>query len=415
MLALVDCNSFYASCEQVFRPDLRGKPVVVLSNNDGCIVARNRQAKALNIPDLQPYFKVAGLLRQQGVAVFSSNYELYGDLSARVMETLRDFSPELEVYSIDEAFLQLDGIPGDLWSYGRKMRQRVWRDVRIPVSVGIAPTKTLAKVANHIAKKEPQHRGCFHMINETQRRQALMRFDVGELWGVGRRLRQRLQALGIATAWDLANQPPKLLGKQFSVNLERTLRELNGEPCFEFDEQPAPKQQIFSTRTFGERIYELEPLQQAVSSYASRAMEKLRKQQMLVATVLVFIQTSRFDAINYSRSEVVKLAYPSNDTRQVVQALRPVVAKLFKQGLPFYKAGVGLIELVSENHQQQDLFRPQQSARSQQLMAVIDQVNTRQPKGVFLASDGVDKPWQMKRLRRSPAYTTRWEALPRVR
>lgn len=415
MLALVDCNAFYASCEQVFRPDLRGKPLVVLSNNDGCVVAANRQAKALNLPPFAPYFKVAGLLRQHGVNVFSSNYELYGDLSARVMETLREFSPDMEVYSIDEAFLDLEGIQGDLVEHGRSMRRSVWRDVRIPVSVGIAPTKTLAKVANHIAKGSPQHRGCFFIGSEVDRRQALKRFAVAEVWGVGRRLSQRLSALGIATAWDLARQPPKRLRQQFSVNLERTVRELNGEPCIEFDKQPQPKQQIFSTRSFGERIYTLDQLQQAVSSYASRAMEKLRKQDALVATVLVFIQTGRFDEINYSRSEVTKLPYPTNDTRIVVQQVRRVVAALFKEGLPYYKAGVGLVELVSSRYQQQDLFSSQQSARSQQLMAVVDQINTQQPQGVFLASDGIDKQWQMKRLRRSPAYTTRWDALPIIR
>ncbi len=415
MLALVDCNSFYASCEQVFRPDLRGRPVVVLSNNDGCIVARNRQAKALNIPDLQPYFKVAGLLRQHGVNVFSSNYELYGDLSARVMETLREFAPEMEVYSIDEAFLNLEGVQADLTDYGRTMRRRVWRDVRIPVSVGIAATKTLAKVANHVAKRSPHHHGSFAIESDAQRRQTLKQFTVGEIWGVGRRLSQRLQALGVVSAWDLSRQPPKRLRQQFSVNLERTVRELNGEPCIELDEQPQPKQQIFSTRSFGERIYQLEALQQAVSSYASRAMEKLRKQDALVATVLVFIQTSRFDAINYSRSEVIKLPHPTNDTRLVVQRLRRVVASLFKEDLPYNKAGVGLIELVSSQHQQQDLFNPQQPARSQQLMAVVDQINTYHPQRVFLASDGIDPQWQMKRLRCSPAYTTRWDALPKVR
>ncbi|MEH6473039.1 MAG: Y-family DNA polymerase [Halopseudomonas sp.] len=415
MLALVDCNSFYASCEQVFRPDLRGKPVVVVSNNDGCIVAANRQAKALNYPPFSPYFKVAGLLRHHGVTVFSSNYELYGDLSARVMETLREFSPDMEVYSIDEAFLSLDGIQGDLVEYGRTIRRRVWRDVRIPVSVGIAPTKTLAKIANHVAKRDPQYHGSFSIESEAQRRHALKQFAVGEVWGIGKRLSQRLQALGVTTAWDLARQPPKLLRLQFSINMERTLRELNGEPCIEFDEQPQPKQQIFSTRSFGERVYELESLQQAVSSYASRAMMKLRAQDALVATVLVFIQTSRFDAINYSRSEVIKLPQPTNDTRLVVQQLRRVVGSLFKEGLPYAKAGVGLIELISSQHQQQDLFSPQQSARSQALMAVIDQVNAQQPHGVFLASDGIDQQWRMTRQRCSPAYTTRWDALPTVR
>ena len=266
MLALVDCNAFYASCEQVFRPDLRGRPVVVLSNNDGCIVARNRQAKSLNIPDLQPYFKVAELLRRHKVAVFSSNYELYGDLSERVMATLGLFSPDIEVYSIDEAFLSLEGFTCDLVDYGREMRVKVWRDVRIPVSVGIAETKTLAKSANHVAQKMPEHRGVFSITQAQQRSRILSQFPVAEVWGVGRKLSRRLNDQGIITARDLARQSPRLMRNQYSINMERTIRELNGEACMGLDEQPSPKQQIFSTRSFGQRIYELPQLLEAVST-----------------------------------------------------------------------------------------------------------------------------------------------------
>ncbi len=415
MLALVDCNSFYASCEQVFRPDLRGRPVVVLSNNDGCIVARNRQAKALDIPDMQAYFKVADLLRRHQVAVFSSNYELYGDLSERVMTALRDFSPDMEVYSIDEAFLSLAGFDCDLTDYGQQMRKAVWRDVRIPVSVGIAATKTLAKVANHIAKKQPQYRGVFAIDTPQRREQALRQLPVGEIWGVGRRLSRRLNDQGIITAADLARQPQGLLRKQFSVTTARTARELNGKPCISLDEQPPPKQQIYSTRTFGERIYELAPLQEAVSCYAATAMQKLRAQESLVSTALVFIQTSRFDAIPYSRSSVVALPCATNDTRVVVQHLRQHVARLFKPGLPFYKAGVGLIELTAERHQQLDLLGDRQSTRSQQLMQTLDRVNDKLPHALFLASNGIQPGWRMKRARLSPAYTTCWDALPRVK
>ncbi|MEH6651099.1 MAG: Y-family DNA polymerase [Motiliproteus sp.] len=422
MLALVDCNSFYASCEQVFRPDLRGRPIVVLSNNDGCIVARNRQAKALGLPDFQAYFKVRQLLEQHRVTVFSSNYELYGDLSERVMSTLAEFAPELEQYSIDEAFISLEGVTDDLNDLGRQMRRRVWRDVRIPVSVGIASSKTLAKVANHVAKKDPQYRGVFTLNNNAnQRRSVLRQFPVAEIWGVGRRLSRRLNDQGIVSAWDLARQPAAIVQRQFGVVMARTVRELNGEPCLELEQQPPPKQQIFSSRSFGERIYQLEPLLEAVSSYASRAMTKLRTQQSLVSTALVMIQTSRFDEIHYSRSQVVQLPYPSNDTRLLLRLLRPAVTKIFKPGLPYYKAAVGLVELSPASHQQLDLLQPQQSTDSQQLMTLIDRINDKVPHGVFLASNGTpisaknSSGWQMNRGLLSPAYTTRWEQLPGVK
>jgi len=415
VFALVDCNSFYASCEQVFRPDLRGRPVVVLSNNDGCIVAANRQAKALNIPSFSPYFKVKGILSHHRVAVFSSNYELYGDLSQRVMDTLREFSPEMEIYSIDEAFIELEGMSGDLVDYGRQMRRRVWRDVRIPVSVGIAPTKTLAKIANHLAKKHRHLRGCAAIYNDSDRALALKQFPVDGVWGIGRRLSARLNALGVKTAWNLSQQQPRLLRKQFGVTMERTIRELNGEPCFKLDEQPPPKQQIFSTKSFGERIYELSELQEAVSCFASVAMEKLRGQSSLVSTALVFIQTSRFDENHYSRSQTVKLSHPTNDTRHLVQRLRTAVADIFKAGLPYSKAGVGLIEIISAEHQQLSLLNDQQSFKSQTLMDAVDAINQKMPQGIFLASNGTKQAWAMQRQRLSPAYTTRWEDLPVVK
>jgi DNA polymerase V len=415
VFALVDCNAFYASCEQVFRPDLRGRPVVVLSNNDGCIVAANRQAKALNFPPFSPYFKIEGLLRHHGVAVFSSNYELYGDLSQRVMDTLAEYSPDMEVYSIDEAFLGLEGFGGDLLDYGRQMRRRVWRNVRIPVSVGIARSKTLAKLANHLAKQQRDLRGCCAIYTERQRIAALKQFPCEGVWGVGRRLSARLRDQGVISAWDLARQQPALVRKQFGVTLERTLRELNGEACMGLDQQPQPKQQIFSTRTFGERIFELAALQEAVSSYASKAMEKLRGQDSLVVTALVFIQTSRFDDNYYARSRIVQLPHPTNDTRMLVAALRLAVAELFKAGLPYSKAGVGLIGIVSARQQQLSLISDPQSPRSLELMGVVDAINARVPRGVFLASDGIQRSWGMTRERLSPAYTTRWGDLPRVK
>lgn len=415
MLALVDCNSFYASCETVFRPDLRGRPIVVLSNNDGCIVARNRQAKALGIPGFGAYFKIAEQLQQHGVAVFSSNYELYGDLSQRVMSCLRTFAPEVEIYSIDEAFLSLEGFTGDLVAYGRAMRRTVWRHVRIPVSVGIAPTKTLAKVANHLAKGSPEYDGVCMLASAQQQQAALRRFPLGEVWGIGRRLETQLKELGLVSAWDLAHQPTGLLRKRFGVTMERTVRELRGVPCIELDQQPSPKQQIYSTRSFGARVYELAELQQAVSSYATRAMEKLRQQDSLTSAVQVFIQTSRYDQIHYTRSTCVALPYPTNDTRLVVQQLQRVLPGLFKPGLPYYKAGVGLLELSSAAHQQLDLLTEQQPPADHRLMETLDRINRRRPQSLFLARSGTHNNWAMKRLQKSPSYTTDWRQLPKVK
>jgi DNA polymerase V len=258
-------------------------------------------------------------------------------------------------------------------------------------------------------------RGCAAIYNQRDRIAALKQFPVNGVWGIGRRLSGRLNALGIKTAWNLSQQQPRLMRKQFGVTMERTIRELNGESCFKLDEQPPPKQQIFSTKSFGERIYELSELQEAVSSFASKAMEKLRGQKSLVSTALVFIQTSRFDELHYSRSQVVKLPHPTNDTRHLVQHIRKAVADIFTPGLPYNKAGVGLIEISSSDHQQLSLINDQQSFKSQQLMEAVDAINQKMPKSVFLASNGTKQVWCMQRNKLSPAYTTRWQDLPRVK
>ena len=388
---------------------------MVLSNNDGCIVARNRQAKALGIPGFGAYFKIAAQLQQHGVAVFSSNYELYGDLSQRVMNCLRAFSPEVEIYSIDEAFVGLEGFNCDLLEYGRAIRRDIWRRVRIPVSVGIAPTKTLAKLANQLAKQQRSLDGVCLLDTPYRQQAAMKQFPIASIWGVGRQLAKQLHELGLVTAWDLASQPPAQLGKRFSINMERTVRELRGDPCLNLDQQPPAKQQIYSTRSFGERVYDLEALQQAVSCYASRAMEKLRLQASLTARVQVFIQTSRYDQIYYSRSACIQLPYSTNDTRLVVQHLRETLPRLFKSGLPYYKAGVGLLELSDESNQQLDLLQQQQPLNGYRLMTALDRINQQYPGSLFLASNGIHRPWQMKRIRKSPSYTTRWKQLPVVK
>ena len=416
MFALVDCNSFYASCEQIFRPDLRGKPVVVLSNNDGCIVARSKEAKALGIPDLQAFFKLAGLLRQQGVHIFSSNYVLYGDISHRVMLTLQDFSPEIEVYSIDEMFLALENMPVDLKSYGRQIKARLWQEVRMPVGVGIAPTKTLAKLANHAAKKIAQTGGVCLLDTPDKWQWLQQRLPVTQVWGIGSRLGRRLNKQGIHTIYDLARADPKQLRRQFSVEVERTIEELNGQPAIPLAEQPAAKQQIFCTRSFGDKPTTLPPLLQAISAYAARACEKLRQQQHFTTVIQVFINTSPYEDAYYSRSKIVPLPYPTDDSRLIIAAARQAVSAIFQPHRRYLKAGIGLLALTARKQQQVDLFQPGQSGKADQLMAVADQVNQRYGQGaLYWAAEGHRERWRMRQQYLSPAYTTRWSDLPTIR
>lgn len=414
MYALVDANSFYASCEQVFRPELRDKPVVVLSNNDGCIVARSAAAKALDIPDLQPYFKVKSLLIRHNVHVFSSNYELYADLSARVVQLLQDFTPLLEVYSIDESFLSLRGLKIDYIDYAKKIKERIWRDVRIPVGIGIAQTKTLAKLANHMAKKSPRLAGICVIDSPHLWDRVFRKIPVNKVWGIGGRLAKKLNKLDIFSIYDLKIVDPKYIRKHFSVNLERTVRELNGECCMDLDLQPASKKQIFSTRSFGNKIESIEGLQQAVSQYATRASVKLREQNSVVKTILVFIQSSRFIDKPYSRSITVELPFPSNDTRMIISAARQGVFHLYKEGVSYAKAGVGLLEIADSNPTQLNFFSGNQSARSQKLMEVFDQLNKYEPQ-VFFASNGINQEWRMQRQFKSPSYTTKISDIPAIK
>jgi len=416
VFALVDCNSFYASCEQVFRPELRGKPVVVLSNNDCFIVARSKEAKALGIPDLEPFYKVEHILRKHQVVVFSSNYPLYGDLSNRVMLTLSHYSPNIEVYSIDEMFLSLKGFSCDLKAYGQEIKNRVWRDVRIPVGVGMAPTKTLTKLANWAAKKIPACDGVC-VLDEAHKWQWLLhRVPLTSLWGVGKRQATRLTSLGIYSAWDLASANPKVVRKHSGVCLERIIEELNGNACLQLEEIPSTKKQIYCTRSFGEKATSLQPVLEAVSLYATRTAEKLRKQNHLALTLHVFIQTSPMMANYLSVSQVVQLPYPTSDTRLIVGAAREAARRLYRPGHAFLKAGVGLVDIRDKRYQQFDLLHQGQNLQADRLMLAMDEVNRSEGRGaVFLASQGTHKPWTMRQNYRSPQYTTCWQDIPKVR
>jgi len=416
VFALVDCNSFYASCEQVFRPDLRGKPVVVLSNNDGFVVARSKEAKALGIADLQPFFKVEPLLRRNNVAIFSSNYPLYGDLSNRVMTTLKGFSSHIEVYSIDEMFLSLQGMHNEPESYGREIKNRLWNHVRMPVGVGIAPTKTLAKMANRAAKKIQKMNGVCVLDEPYKWEWVLRRVPVTAIWGVARRLAARLAGLNISSAWDVDRADPKHVRLHSNVCLERTIEELNGRPCLELEELPRNKKQIYCTRSFGKKAKELQPVLEAISLYAARAAEKLRTQKYLVLSMHVFIHTSPFKPNFHSVSDVVKLPYPTDDTRLITALARETASRLFSPGHAFLKAGIGLIEIVDRKYYQFDLLHQGQPEKSDQVMNVMDKINKNEGKGtLFLASQGVNKPWYMRQQFTSPQYTTKWSELPVIK
>jgi DNA polymerase V len=417
MFALVDANSFYCSAEQVFRPDWRGRPLIVLSNNDGCIVAANRQAKEAGVPKFTPYFKIKRLCEQKGVIALSSNYELYADLSAKMMEVIGRFAPEQHIYSIDESFLSFHrcfpAIP-DLRAHGAALRRAVWKECRLPVCVGISSTLTLAKVANHAAKKIEGYQGVCLINSEADRIAILKQLDAGDVWGIGRKLSQKLAFIGIHSAYDLARYPPALARKEFNVEVERTVRELNGQACKGWDAARADKKQIFSTRSVGTRITDLTTLQQALSKHAGIAALKARQQRSLCKVMLCFASNSPFDEKPLSFRSVHHFPYPTADTHQLVKAASDAANGLFKDHVRYYKIGVGLIDLVSGQHQQYDLFNPQPN--NEPLMSVFDTLNQRYGRDtVFIAAQGIEQKWSMRREMLTPQYTTRWKDVPRVK
>lgn len=420
VFALVDCNNFYASCEKLFRPDLKDTPVVVLSNNDGCVVARSREAKSLGIKMGVPAFQIKAEMQRHGILAFSSNYALYADLSSRVMRTLEEMAPRVEVYSIDEAFLDLTGIESalSLVEFGQQVRARIGHWIGITVCVGIAPTKTLAKLANHAAKKYPATQGVVDLTNPDRQRRLLALVPVDDVWGVGRRLSKRLNALGITTALDLANASPRAIRDQFSVVLERTVRELNGESCIELEEIPPTKKQIVCSRSFGVKVTHFELLREAVCEYATRATEKLRKEQQQAKVLTVFIRTSPFkdNEPQYSNSASGELLIPSCDTRDFIELANHLLKRIWKDGFRYAKAGVMLSDFYDPGMFQPGLFDDVSTrSNSQQLMSVLDTINQSGAGKVFFAGQGTKKDWSMKREHLSPAYTTRWDQLPRVK
>lgn len=416
-IALVDVNNFYVSCERVFDPRLEGRPMVVLSNNDGCAVARSNEVKALGVKMGTPWFMMQDVAREHGIVAYSSNYTLYADMSNRVMTILGQFSPDQEIYSIDECFLDLTGIPQDLVKYGQQIRQRIRKWTGLPVCVGIGPTKTLAKLANHIAKTNPEFQGVCNLntMSADELDSRCTRIPVDEVWGVGRRIAERLMPMGIDTVLALKRASPEYLRNQFSVVLEKTVRELNGIVCLELEDDTEPKKEIMSSRSFGTYVTRLEELEEAVSAYMARAAEKLRRQGSVASVVQVYIRTNphRRDKPQWTPGTALKLAVPTDDTRILTQAALQGLKHIYLPGYEYQKAGVMLSELQPKSVMQADLFATPLASGNAKLMGVLDAVNRKMGKrSLRLASDGVAQAWQMRSGNKSPSYTTRWNELP---
>ena len=420
MFALADVNSFYASCETVFRPDLKGRPVVVLSNNDGCVIARSAEAKKLGIKMGDPFFKMRDLFDKHNIVTFSSNYALYADMSSRVMTVLEEMSPAVEVYSIDEAFMNLQGVSNcqNLEEFGREVRAKVLQWTGLTVGVGIAPTKTLAKLANHAAKKWTKTGGVVDLSLLARQRKLMALVEVGDVWGVGRRISKKLNDMGIKTALQLADAPTPLIRKHFNIVLERTVRELRGEPCLELEEFAPTKQQIVCSRSFGDRVTEYELMREAICSHAVRAAEKLRGERQYCRHISAFVKTSPFavNEVYFGKTAGTKLQIPTQDSRDIVAAATKCLDAIWQDGHRFQKCGVMLGDFYSQGVAQLGLFdeyKPR--SNSEQLMAVLDGINHSGKGRVWFAGQGIQKTWEMKRQMLSPAYTTRFSDLMRVK
>lgn len=416
MFALVDANSFYCSAEQVFRPEWRGKPMIVLSNNDGCIVAANKQAIALGIQKFQPFFKVRNLCEEMGIIVCSSNYELYADLSHKMMQVIGRFAPEQHIYSIDESFLSFNdcknAIP-DLTLHAQQMRRAVWKETRLAVCIGIGKTLTLAKIANHIAKKWPSFNGVCVLDDENFKNIVFEQLTPINVWGIGRKTNEKLKNNGISTVLQLSRVNPRFLPVAFNVELQRTIKELNGEVCKTWDGVRADKVQIFSTRSMGKRITGSDSLNQALAKHIAIACVKARAQQSLCGTLMVFVGNSPFDENPCSYKMLIHFHPPTNDTSQLLNAVSENIGQLFKVGVAYYKVGVGLLNLSDVKHQQLELFHPLQSNSA--LMNVLDNINQRYGNdSAFFAAQGMNEPWAMRRELLTPQYTTKWSHIPHI-
>ena len=415
MFALIDANSFYCSAEQVFSPEWRGKPLIVLSNNDGCIVAANKQAIALGIKKFQPYFKAKLLCEKMNIIVCSSNYELYADLSSKMMLVIGRFAPQQDVYSIDESFLAFDRcrhIPC-LIQHAQMLRKAVWKETRLPVCVGLGPVLTLAKLANHAAKKWPDYQGVCLLDDPEIRQYLFEHLSPVDVWGISRRTTKKLLALGIDSIARLVQLNLHEIRQNFNVEVLRTIKELNGEVCMEWDEARADKQQIFSTRSVGRRIVDISSLQQALAKHTAIAAVKARQQGSLCRTLMAFAANSPFDKQPRSFKLIKHFTPPTNSTPDLIKAINENIDSLFKPGIQYYKIGVGLLDLSNEQHQQLDLFSGHKS--DDKLMKLLDNINQKYGTDTMqYASQGLDEKWAMRRRFLTPQYTTNWHDIPKI-
>lgn len=424
MIAIVDCNSFYVSCERLFRPALNGRPVGVMSNNDGCVIALSNELKALGVTLGTPAHHLKEQVNRGEVTLFSSNYELYGDLSSRVQAVLEEFSAGIEPYSIDECWVNFDGFaPGQLEDHARELRRRVQQYTGIPVSIGVAPTRTLAKVASRAAKKVAGYDGvCVFHAGSPQTKGLLQRFELRDVWGVGRRLAGRLGDMGIHTAWDLRSRNAKEIRRRFSVTLERTVLELQETPAIEMMGVDFDRERIMTSRSFGRLTSDKGELREAIRQHAQRCAEKLRNQGSLCRAVLIFLRTNphRQDLTQHNPSMIIELDRPTDDSREIVAAAIRTLERLYMPNRLYMKGGVMLMEIGSRSGEQLSLLSMPQCdadrARSEKLMGVMDTLNDKMGRGTIKI--GMPSPgaaWHLRCAHRSPRYTTRWEEIPRVR
>lgn len=416
MYALADCNNFYASCERVFEPKLEHKPVVVLSNNDGCVIARSQEAKDIGFKMGEPIFKCQSRVHAHRVIVRSSNFSLYGDMSRRVMQTFRLFTPDVEVYSIDEAFLDLSGLAGlDALSEMARMRATVLKWTGIPISIGIGKTKTLAKLSNHYAKKHPETGGVAEIPDPPEL--MLRKVEVGDVWGIGRQLSKKLQMIGIQTAFDLARSDELLLRKSFNIVAMKTAMELRGHRFFGLEQTPEQRKTLLRSRSFGSAVTTWQDMSDAIASHATRAAEKLRQEELVAKHLRVFMHTSLFNRFDprYSASDGVDLLPPTNTTHRIIKAALDIARPLWKDGFKYKRAGVYMPDLAKGPVQQCLFDAEAQIENDKRMMRVLDDINASMGAGTLhFASSGFSSKWHMRQLNRSPRYTTRWDELPVV-
>jgi len=416
-IALIDCNSFYASCERIFNPKLLGKPIVVLSNNDGCIITRSAEAKALGIKMGEPYFKVKKIIEKNNVKVFSSNYSLYGDISQRVMEILLGFSPEVEIYSIDEAFLNFKGFKNhELLTYCKHIRQTIKQWVGIPVSIGVGSTKTLSKIANHLAKKEADYEGICILKGDEKIEEALNRIEIGDVWGIGRRLSKFLRNYEVRTAKQFAFLDRRWIRKNMGVVGEKIQLELCGVSCLDLELLPSPKKSCCVSRSFSRPIEKIEELQESIANYGSRVAEKIREEGLIAQSMSIFVLTNHFNKKEkqYSSSIKLQLDYPTSDSKLIVKRAVEGIKRIYKEGYRYKKAGIILYELHSSSSVRGLLDHDR--TRSDSLMRSLDEINYRYGSSTLrLAAEGIRRNWHMRREKVSPCYTTSFDQLMTVK